>query len=145
MVFLNWHSNGPSSPLHSIPNVRKVAFCHVIIASLVILNSHLYVNVSAETENETASTNTNTQGFSKTTLKNTTDWKTHDPHANLNSTKQSSEIGVWFYANKVKSNIRFERPFELRKSPPSINRNETPAVSTTFTVSGFGRFFCSRL
>jgi hypothetical protein len=105
MVFLNWHSNGPSAPLHSIPNVRKAAFCHVIIASLVILNSPLYVNVSAETDNETASTNINTLGFSQTTLKNTTELKTHDPHEDFNSTKKSSEIGVWFYAHKYLLNI----------------------------------------
>jgi hypothetical protein len=69
------------------------------------LNSPLYVNVSAETNNETASTNINTKGFSHTTLKNMTDWKTHDTHADFNSTKQSSEIGVRFYANKYLQNI----------------------------------------
>jgi hypothetical protein len=89
----------------AIPSVRKVAFCHVIIATFVILNSLLYVSVSAETNNETASTNNKTQGFSQTTLKNTTDLEMHDLHADFNRTKQSSDIGVWFYANKYLQNI----------------------------------------
>jgi hypothetical protein len=89
----------------AITSARKAAFCHVIIASLIILNAHLYLNVSAETNNETASTNIKTQGYPQTTLKNTTDLKTHDPHADFNSTKQASEIGVWFYANKYLQNI----------------------------------------
>jgi hypothetical protein len=89
----------------AMPKVRIAAFCHVIIATFVILNSLLYVNVAAETNNETASTNIKTQGFSQTTLKNATDLKTHDLHEDFNRTKQSSEIGVWFYANKYLQNI----------------------------------------
>jgi hypothetical protein len=95
----------PSAPLHGNSNVPKTAFCHGIIASLIILNSPLYVKVSAETNNETACTNIKTQGFSQAILKNTTELKTYDPHTDFNNTKQSSEIGVWFYANKYLQNI----------------------------------------
>jgi hypothetical protein len=31
--------------------------------------------------------------------------KTYDPHTDFNNTKQSTEIGVWFYANKYLQNI----------------------------------------